>query len=130
VVGHRIFEIQSAEPAIGQVQVHLFAQPALRADAGAVANDQHPDHQLRIDGGTARVAVERCEVLVQITKVQDPVDIAQQVIARDVIVEVEGVEELVLRATSLTHHRDALPPSGCDQLRSSAPICQGRFSTE
>ena len=29
--------------------MHLFAQPALGTNAHAVADDQHPDHQLRID---------------------------------------------------------------------------------
>jgi hypothetical protein len=33
--------------------VDLFAQPTLGADAVRVANDQHADHQLRIDRLTA-----------------------------------------------------------------------------
>jgi hypothetical protein len=69
-------------------------------------------------------------VLVQIPEVQSLVDASKQMIARDVIVEVEGVEELVLRATSLTHHRNDLPPPGCDQLRRSQPNRQESFSTE
>ena len=39
VVGHRVFEIKAAEPAIRQVQMHFLAQTALRADAEAVADD-------------------------------------------------------------------------------------------
>ncbi len=128
--GTDLLEVQSAEPAVGQVQVHLLAQPALGADAEAVADDQHPDHQFRIDGGAAGVAVEGSQVFAQFAEFKNLVDAAKQVVARDVIVEVEGVEELVLRAASLTHHRDALPPPGCDQLRPSLPICQGSFSTE
>jgi hypothetical protein len=46
---------------------------------------------------------------VQITEVQDLVDAPQQVIRRDLIVEVEGVQEPVLCATSSTHHRNAFP---------------------
>jgi hypothetical protein len=49
VVGHRVFEIEAAEPTIGQIQVDLFAQPSLGADAEAVADDQHAHHQLGID---------------------------------------------------------------------------------
>ena len=44
VIGYFILQAQSAESAIGQVQMHLFAQSPLRTDAIAVANDQHPHH--------------------------------------------------------------------------------------
>src|SRR6202023_1202296 len=43
VVGHTPIEPEPAEPAVGEVQVNLFAQPPLRADAQAVADNQHPD---------------------------------------------------------------------------------------
>jgi hypothetical protein len=56
-----------------------------------------------------------------LTKVEVPVDASQQVIARDVIVKVERVEESILAATLLTHHLDVLPPVGCHQDRSSDP---------
>ena len=51
MVRHRIFKTQAAEPAVRQVQVNLLTQAAFRADAEAVADDQHADHQFRIDGG-------------------------------------------------------------------------------
>ena len=73
------------------------------------------------------MAVEPREVLAQITEIKNLVDAAKQVTAWDVIVEIEAVEELVLRATSSTHHRDALLHIGCDQLRPSQPICQRVF---
>ena len=45
------------KPAIRQIEVDLVAQPTLRANAKAIANNQHPDHQLRIDRrGTCRAA--------------------------------------------------------------------------
>ena len=37
--------------------MHLFTQSPLGADGEAIAHDEHPDHQLRIDRGTANVAV-------------------------------------------------------------------------
>src|SRR5450755_72743 len=107
VVGHRSFEIEPAEPAIRKVQLNLLAQTALGADAKAVADDQHPDHQLRVDRRASRVAVERCEMAAQLAKLEEAIDATQQVAARNVIVEVEGVEESVLAATSVTHHLDA-----------------------
>ena len=52
-------EPQAAEPAIGQIEMDLFAEPPLGPDAKAVADDQHPDQQFRIDRGTAEMAVIR-----------------------------------------------------------------------
>ena len=94
VIGHRSVQVEPAEPAIRQVQVNLLAQPALGADAEAVADDQHADHQLRIDRRAAGVAVERREMVAQLAQIEEAIDAAQQVAARDVIVEIEGVEEL------------------------------------
>jgi hypothetical protein len=39
MIGHFAVETQSTKPAIRQVEVHLLAQPPLRADAEAVADD-------------------------------------------------------------------------------------------
>lgn len=52
----------------------LFAKPAFRWNSEAVADDQHPDHQLRIDRWAARVAVEGGEVLAQLAQVEEAVD--------------------------------------------------------
>ena len=81
VVGHRAVQAEPAEPAIGEIEVNLFAQPPLRADAEAVTDDQHPDHQLRIDRRPARLAVERPQLLADVAEVHEPVDRPQQVIA-------------------------------------------------
>ena len=51
VVWHVALETQSAEPAIPEVQVDLFAQPSFRADAKAIAHDQHSDQQFRMIEG-------------------------------------------------------------------------------
>src|SRR5665213_1789106 len=42
MIGHRIVEIEPAEPSVGQMQLDLLAQPPLKADAVAVAHHQHP----------------------------------------------------------------------------------------
>jgi len=44
-----VIEIERTKPAVRQVKLHLLAQLPLRADAIAVADDEHPDHQLGID---------------------------------------------------------------------------------
>ena len=44
-----VVEVEFAEPPIRQMQGDLLAELPLRADAVAVADDEHPDHQLGID---------------------------------------------------------------------------------
>jgi hypothetical protein len=46
-------------------------------------------------------------MVAQLAEVQEAIDATQQVTARNLIVEIEGVEESVLAAISLTHHLDA-----------------------
>src|SRR5438128_285308 len=116
MVRHCIPETQSTEPAIGQIEVDLFAQPALGTNAKAVPHDQHPHHQLRIDRRPPSVAVERRKMTTQLAEVENSINTAQQVISRNVIVEIERVEQLPLPARSLPHHRrrslsHALPSS-------------------
>jgi hypothetical protein len=43
VIRHRAIESKPAKPPAGEVQANLLAQPPPRADAEAVADDQHPD---------------------------------------------------------------------------------------
>src|SRR5215207_3307262 len=38
---------RTTKPAVGQVQVHLLAKAPARSGAQAVADNQHPNHQLR-----------------------------------------------------------------------------------
>jgi hypothetical protein len=56
--------------------VDFVTQPALGADAEAVANDEHAHHQLGIDGGSVGVAVEGSEVATQLAQIEEPVDAA------------------------------------------------------
>jgi len=105
VIGNSIFQAEPAEPAIGEVQVDLFAQPTLRANSKAVAHDQHPDQQRRINGWSAGMAVVRGEVLVQFAQVEKPINPAEHVARRDVVLEVEGVEERRLSGVLTSHHR-------------------------
>ena len=56
MIGNLAVEAQPAEPAIGQIAVNLLAQPTLRTDAEAIADDQHSDDQLGIDRGPTDLA--------------------------------------------------------------------------
>lgn len=69
----------------------LLAQPPLRMDAQAIADNQHPDHHLRIDRGSACLAVEGPQVLANVRQVHEPVDRAEQMIPRHVPLQVDTV---------------------------------------
>src|SRR6516165_12087839 len=79
MIGHFAVETQSTKPAIRQVEVHLLAQPPLRADAEAVADDQHPDQQLGINRWPPHLTVKRRQFLPQPVKFDEPIDRPQEV---------------------------------------------------
>ena len=66
VVRDLVIEVEPAEPAISQMQLDFLGQLALRAQAVAVPDNQHPDHQLRIYRRPADLAVIGLQPLVQI----------------------------------------------------------------
>ena len=105
MIGHRSAKIEPTEPTIGEVEMDLFAQPPLRADAHAVAHDQHPDHQLGIDRGAPDLAVIGSQMLAEPAQIDEPVDRPQQVIRRHVILDAEAVEQRLLHHRSLAHHQ-------------------------
>ncbi len=124
MIGHVTLQAEPAEPPVGEVQVDLVAQPPLRSDAEAVAHDQHSDHQLGIDRGPARLAVEGPQLHAQAGQVYEPIDRSQQVIGRHVPFKTEAVEQRLLWRLPLTHHQPASPHQGMlnqDLTRSSRP---------
>ena len=68
-------EPKATEPAIGQIEVDLVAQPTLRANAEAVADDQHAPHQLGIDRRATRLAVVRPQTRPQSAQIDEAVDL-------------------------------------------------------
>lgn len=108
MVGYIPLQAELAKPAIGQVQMDLVAKPTLGADAEAVADDQHSDHQLGIDRRSAGVAVERAQMRPNAGQIDKAIDGAQQMIRRDVPFQAELVEQCLLRNRPLAHHRAAL----------------------
>ena len=57
MVGNVAVQTQSAEPPVGQIEADLLAQPPLGTNAKAVADEQYPHHQLRINRGASNIAV-------------------------------------------------------------------------
>ena len=105
VVWDRVHQVEPAEPAIGEVQMDLLAEPPLRPDAHDVADEQHADHQLRVDRWSTDRAVERRQVAADAREVDEAIDCPQQVISRHVVLERELIEQRALRHLPRTHHR-------------------------
>ena len=74
MVRHPIRQIKTAEPAIGEVQMHLFAKPPLGSDSQAIPHQQHADQQLGIDRRAACVAVERGQMMPDTGQIDEAVD--------------------------------------------------------
>src|SRR5260370_35522092 len=68
MIRYLVFEFETGEPAIAEMKFDLLAQPPLETDAIAVADDEHSDHQLRADRGSADVAVERRQLVRKVSK--------------------------------------------------------------
>jgi hypothetical protein len=92
------------------VQLNFLGEPALRADAAAVAHDEHADHELRIDRGASDVAVVGLQFLVEVGQCprHKYIDPSQKMVLRNAIIEAELVEQLTLVPPLPTHHRPVL----------------------
>ena len=76
MIGDVGVEPQATEPAIGQIEMDLLAQPTLGTNAEAIADNQHPDHQLRINRGRPHVAIVGPKVQPQPSQINEPIDLA------------------------------------------------------
>ena len=87
----------------------LFADPSFGSDTEAVADQQHADHQFRIDRGPASVAVERGQMLTNAAEVDEAVNGSDQVILRDMIRKRELVKQRTLCDLQRSHHASTSP---------------------
>ena len=74
MVRNAVAQIQAAEPAIGQVQMHLLAQTPFRPDAEAIANQQHTDQKFGIDRRATRVAIEISNMRANATQIDETIN--------------------------------------------------------
>ena len=109
VIRHLAVETEPTEPAVSEVQVNLLAQPPFRANAVAVANQQHPDKQFGIDRRPAGRAVKCRQVAPNVRQIDKTVDRPQQVGGRNVSLKGELVEQRRLINLPRTHHRFQSP---------------------
>src|SRR6202042_982183 len=120
MIGGVAVEPQATEPAVRQIEVDLVAQPPFGANAEAVADNEHPDHQLRIDRRATRLAVVRLQMRSNLRKVDEPVDPEKQVIVGDMPLKAKALEQRLLHPPPLAHHRPNLPrPSRRNQRTAS-----------
>jgi hypothetical protein len=105
MVRHFARQAEPAEPTIGEVKLDLATEPALGADRVGVADQQHPDHQLRIYRRVVDLAVEWLELLTDQVKVEQRIQLAQQMVRPNLVLEPEMVEQPLLTRFQPTHHR-------------------------
>jgi hypothetical protein len=131
MVRHHVVEIEPAEPSVGQVQLDFLAQPPLKADAVAVAHNQHPEHEFGINRRPANVAVKGLELRAQLSQHprHDRIDAVKEMARWNTLFEIEQVEQLALIARLLSHH--GRPPSLTASSRRNhcSPIIASPFST-
>ena len=95
------------------------------------ANDQHPNYQLGVDRWSADLAVERHQLLANVTQYpgHNRIDPAQQMTRRNAPFEIEKVKQPALIAALPTHH-DPTPPLKTSTKRNhNSPIISTTFST-
>ena len=105
------------------------AELLVRANRIAIANQKHPDHQLRVDRRPADRAVERRQFAAQPTQIENRVNPSQRVIGRHPVFKAEVVEQPILSPRRLTHHRST-PEIQPDQRITTAQIRQARLSQQ
>src|SRR5271157_1600358 len=105
MVGYPVLDAELAKPPVCQIDLHLRAQLPLRADRKHVTHNEHADHLHRIDRGSTCVRVVGRKLLVHPIKIENAVDLPDQMSRRHHLVEIERVEELTLSALSPPHHR-------------------------
>ena len=88
--------------------MHFFTEPPLRADAEAVADEQHPDHQFGINRGPACCTVERRQMPPQPIEIDEAIDGTQHVIGGNVVIQPKLIEQALLRHQPIAHHRRSL----------------------
>ena len=83
VVGHPTGQVEPAEPAGGEIEVNLLAEPPLGPDTKAIADQEHPYQQLGIDRRTACRTVERRQPRPKVREIDKAVDRSDQMVSGD-----------------------------------------------
>ena len=103
-IEHRIGQLETKEPAIGDVHLDLAHQLTLRANPEQIADEQRLEHQGRIERRTTVVrTIEPGNPIVNEGKVDHRFDLAKKVIWRNQTLEADHLKFGLLRAGFLQH---------------------------
>src|SRR5215470_5749917 len=114
VMRNLLIEAETGEPAPGQVHAQLFHQLALARDAVQIANQQNAQQQLGVDGWPSGVALGILQLRSHEIEADVPIDQAQQMIFRNLILKAEVVKQR-LRAGVMSHHEQQASERGDEQ---------------
>jgi hypothetical protein len=104
MIGYMAVETETTKPAICQIEMDFLAQAPLGADAKAITDDQHPDHQFGIDRWATHRAVEGGQLPPQLAKLDEPVDGPQEMVSGNMSFERELIEQSSLFDLPMSHH--------------------------
>src|SRR3977135_4414702 len=92
MVRDSIFDAELAEPTIGQVHLHFSTDQPLRANCKDIPNDQHPDHQFRINRRTTHRRIVRCKFTTKPGQIESSVALPHQMIFGNCVAKMKLVE--------------------------------------
>ena len=115
MIRNLVFKAETTEPSIGKVEVNLLTQSALGTDRIAVTNQQHSDHQFRINRRTTCVAVERRDLRAEPAQIEDSVNPAQKMIGGNPVIKIELIEKPVLLSDCCPHHHRIPSPKSMEK---------------
>ena len=111
MVGDAASQAKPAEPPIGQIEIDFLAKTPFRANAETITDDQHAHHEVRIDEWATQVAVEGSQMGPQFAQINKPINFAQQMFARDPILQAKLIKKLRRIVLLSSHHTGQLSGS-------------------
>jgi hypothetical protein len=104
VIRQSVLDAQTAKPSVGQIDLNLTPQGSFRTDSEDIADDQHPDHQDRINRRATNRGIMRRQLVIDPCQVENRRDLAYQMISWDRHIEIKRIEQLPLVPIVPTHH--------------------------
>ena len=109
MIGDIVLDAEATEPTIGQIKLNLAAQRALRADGKHVADDEHLDHQHRINRWPSGMRIVRRQLGPNPRQIKNTRNGTHQVIVRHDRFEIERIEQMPLIPAAPPHHHPPPP---------------------
>ena len=110
MIRHLVLEAQTAEPAVGEVEMHLLTQAPLGPQPHHIANDQHPDHEFGVDRRSAGVTVKAAHIVVQTIQIQKAINSPEKMVGRDMRLEIKLVEQPGVNLLPSKHRKPSNSP--------------------